>query len=445
MYKNNYKTHTRKLRQLKFLSKKLQQALTASNYFISTQVEGMIRRLKQLIAELQKFVPGVELRKVVGATAVVLGTTLSNGADAQTTFTTNVQNPFSLPSAPAYFSNAAVADFDNDGDKDFITGEFYGTFHYFQNTGTATAPSFAAPVLNPFGLTNTADTAYHTISVADLDNDGDKDLMVGSYLGNHMYYQNVGTASAPTFTAPVANPFGLVGVYYLSAPTFVDFDTDGDWDIVTGEYASNLQFFQNTGTASAPAFASPVQNMGGVTATGTIVAHPTFGDLDSDGDMDLMVGDRSGKTIYFQNTGTASAPAFGAAQTNPFGLTNVTKVSMPSFVNLDGDSDLDMLITDYDGNFNYFQNVTTPLGLNPIHVKSNMLVVYPNPASEYISVKGSGSEFVASVEISDITGRVVLEQNGNKPVYVKDLAEGIYNVKITHENGSFEVKRFEKQ
>jgi hypothetical protein len=445
MYKNNYKTHTRKLRQLKFLSKKLQQVMAAPNHFLSAGIEGMIRKIKNLIAELQGFVAGAELRKVVGATAVVLGFTLSQGTNAQTTFTTNVQNPFGLTGGTEYFSNAAVADFDNDGDKDFITGEWYGRFYYFQNTGTVSAPNFAAPVMNPFGLTNTADTAYHTITVADLDNDGDKDLMVGSYIGAHMYYQNVGTATAPSFTTPVANPFGLADVYYLSAPTFVDYDNDGDWDVVTGEYPSNLQFFQNTGTASLPAFASPVQNMGGITATGTIVAHPTFGDLDNDGDLDLMVGDKAGKTFYYQSTGTAAVPAFAAPLTNPYGLTTVTKVSMPKFVNFDNDSDLDLLIADYDGNFNYFQNVTTPTGLNPVHVKSNVLVVYPNPATDFISVKGQASEFIASVEVMDVTGRVVASQKGNKPVNVKDLAAGMYTVKITSESGTFEMTQIQKQ
>lgn len=57
-------------------------------------------------------------------------------------------NPFGLSS----LSN--LADIDHDGDLDVFAGDFSGNTRFFKNTGTATNPTFAAPVNNPFGLAN---------------------------------------------------------------------------------------------------------------------------------------------------------------------------------------------------------------------------------------------------------------------------------------------------
>lgn len=442
MNKNSYKTHTRKLRQLKFLSKKLQKALSANSY--SGTLEDLIRKVKRMVMELQQFIAGAELRKAVGAAALVLGFSIGQNTDAQTTFTANVQNPFSLNGASSYFSNPAVADLDNDGDKDFVTGSWYGDFYYFQNNGTSAAPSFAMPVINPFGLAKTADTSYHFVAIADLDNDGDKDLMIGSFMGDLLYYQNTGSATVPAFGAPQMNPFGLTSVYYAAAPAFADYDNDGDQDLIVGEYYGNLQFFQNTGTASAPAFAAPVMNLGGFTATNTF-AHPAMADLDGDGDLDLLVGEKNGAVQYYQNTGTASTPAFAPAQANPFGLAAVYKVAMPTFLNIDNDSDWDVMDVDYYGNFNYFQNVTAPLGIHNAQAETSFLTVYPNPTAEFISVKGNGSETVAMIEVIDVKGCLVASQTGNAAMNVKDLAAGVYTVKITDEKGNVEMKQIQKQ
>lgn len=439
--KNNYTSHKRKLRQLKSLSKRLKSLLHDAS--VSSEIEGLIRKVKRLVNELQNVFATWQLKKVLGPACLFIGLSFSNNSSAQVTFAPVVQNPFGLPSASAYFSNAAVADFDNDGDKDFITGEFYGDFYYFQNTGTASAPAFAAPLLNSNGLAKTTDTSYHFVSVADLDNDGDMDLMTGHLLGALMYYQNTGTATAPTFTTPVQNPFGLSSVYFFAAPTFVDYDNDGDMDLVVGEYNGNLQYFQNTGTASAPAFAAPVQNPGGITAT-TTFAHPNFADLDNDGDLDLIVGEKFGAHRYFQNTGTASVPVWGPIQTNPFGLTSVPDASIPSFVNFDNDGDWDLLTTDYYGNFNYFQNTTTPLSVKNLSGQTE-LVLYPNPATETVYLKGREVLNVASVEVFDLNGRMVISQEGSQAINVKELAEGVYTAKIVHVNGGFEVTKFTKK
>ncbi len=94
--------------------------------------------------------------------------------------------------------------------------------------------------------------------------------------------------------------------------------------------------------AVTPKFVSPF-NPFGLTDVGTR-SRPALADLDDDGDLDALIGGNSGDTIFFENTGTATAPAFAAPQTNPSGLADGVSRSSPAFADLDGDGDLDALI-----------------------------------------------------------------------------------------------------
>ena len=89
----------------------------------------------------------------------------------------------------------------------------------------------------------------------DLDDDGLLDLVVGvgdgpleePDSGKLVYYRNVGTQSRPSFEkVDVESPFEGLGVGENSAPTFADVDGDGDEDLVVGDKRGRLSYFQNT-------------------------------------------------------------------------------------------------------------------------------------------------------------------------------------------------------
>jgi len=282
-------------------------------------------------------------------------------------FAAPVADPFgiALPTT-SYYMLPAFADIDGDGDLDLFAGEvdlYGGTMYFLRNTGTPTSPAFAAPTSNPFGITGVG--PIPAASFGDLDDDGDPDFVLSytDVLGmraNVLYYQNTGSATSPAFASPVTNPFGIAAITSGPAalPALADMDGDADMDLFAGLYAGEMYYYQNTGSVTAPAFAAPVLDPFGFTARREI-AVPAVTDLDLDGDRDLLVGEYYANLTYFQNTGSATAPAFASPSTNPFGLTAASSdYAFPAFADIDADGDADLFVAEGGGAIQFFENTT---------------------------------------------------------------------------------------
>ena len=146
-------------------------------------------------------------------------------------------------------------------------------------------------------------------ALADLDGDGDIDMLVGAGNGLTYAYKNTGDATAPTWVANGAWDVPSVG--YQSSPAIGDLDGDGDPDLMIGEYGGGVYAFENTGTKYSPVWTAKAAWNIPDTALG-LYAKPTLADLDGDGDLDLMVGDSGGISYAFRNDGTTAAPIWVA-------------------------------------------------------------------------------------------------------------------------------------
>jgi hypothetical protein len=430
--------YSRKRRQLSVLANRLQFLLSNYKEEVRLEIENLILKIKRLINDLALVVSKPSLAKALGATAFIFGISFTNQSSAQN-FATPQTNPFNLVNT-YQLAAPTFADLDNDGDMDLIAGEYYGALKYFKNVGTNTNPSFAAPITNPFGLDSTYFLAFPTF--VDLDNDGDLDLLVGQSGGDFAYFQNTGTASSPQFDTAQINPFGLDSISYFSIPTFADLDGDGDLDLLAGEYYGALKYFKNIGTATAPQFAAQQSNPFGLTSTYYIAA-PDFADIDGDGDLDLFVGEYYGAIQYFKNIGTSSNPQFDTPQKNPFGLTSVNKYGFPAFVDLDGDGDSDLMVGESNGSFQYFKNISTSIGILELDNSDN-LNIYPNPVNNILFI--DSKEQFDKVEIFNTLGELikVVNSSDNK-ISVSDLSPGIYTIAISSDNGFYTVKRLVKE
>ncbi len=144
----------------------------------------------------------------------------------------------------------------------------------------------------------------------DWDSDGDYDLLLGSYEGGHLYRQmNEGTNAAPKFTGkniPVMagdKPFELAAK--MTAPRLVDWDGDGDMDLIAGSFGDSygpngtgggVYLSRNNGSVGKPAFAALETLIAPSPKGHAAPTRPDAGlyvdavDYDGDGDLDLVVG-----------------------------------------------------------------------------------------------------------------------------------------------------------
>jgi hypothetical protein len=283
-----------------------------------------------------------------------------------------------------------VDDWNGDGLVDLIVGEQSGHVFWWPNVGTKTQPDFR------FGKFIWADGAPldagqgATPKVVDWNGDGVKDLLVGTHWNRIVFYRNVGTDRDRRLVyegpltidgqplelpiAPLAR--GQAAIFkrdYYPVIDTVDWDGDGDLDLLAGGYITGLIFlFENLGAA---ADGTPrLQLRGPLEADEKLLnvrywcAAPCTADLDGDGDLDLLSGrhpmyargeqasEDVGFLVFYENVGTAQKPGL-ASRALPFeGIPPGTRLTSPRLADWDADGDLDLVVASSQ-NVYLFENI----------------------------------------------------------------------------------------
>ncbi|RNE88520.1 FG-GAP-like repeat-containing protein, partial [Marichromatium sp. AB31] len=266
-------------------------------------------------------------------------------------------NPLGLDDVGASAS-PTFADIDADGDLDVFVGNDSGDLLFFENTGGASNPDFSSASTNPFGLSNVDN--YTAPSLADLDGDGDLDLVVGNWRGDLLFFENTGTASEAAFAPPTTNPFNLPSTgMLLATPVLTDLNDDGRIDAFVSYYNGKFMYFQNTGSPTQPDFVTfdspslPFMDLW---------VYPALADIDGDDLFELLVGNSDGDIFLFENIGSVTAPSFDFTVMNPYGLSDMGLQISPALADLDADGDLDALVGNSDGDLLLLLNGETSGG-----------------------------------------------------------------------------------
>lgn len=350
--------------------------------------------------------------------AVVENLTYANGSDTPTeerTLTVRVKDADGAPLDDFQFAPASgslndnspaprttFADIDGDGDLDAVVGDRFGALNYYENTGSGFA--LRTGQANPFvGL---GSGSYSSVAFADLDADGDLDAWYLSTAGNK-YLRNDGTVSAPDFVEALGaeNPFAGISMNNGTA-ALVDFDGDGDSDlVVTGDFSGQILYYENTGTAAVAVFVDRGSGFFDGLATYAGDFRFSLGDIDSDGDLDLVYA-HAADILVFENTGDGTAPVWTAVDSLPSGLDAWGLA--PTLADMDDDGDVDLVVRDtLGGTGAYYENETVP---------TPTVTVIVTAENDAVRATGAPASLTVTEDLTgplDLSGMTIFDPDGD--------------------------------
>jgi hypothetical protein len=295
-------------------------------------------------------------------------------------------------------STVTLFDFDNQNGIDVLLGDVSSTTVKRLINGDFSSNFKSSRIVKydrvypPDSLNRNIMPTFPSTYIQDFNNDGKKDLILtvnttidtNSLNANNVrLFLNTGTLGNPNFEYLKSDflqdeilDFGMDAL-----PTFFDYNNDGLMDIVVGNTSyyddslktdGRLALLKNVGAHNNPKFDLIDRNYLQIDTLqlidrgrgATQRLSTAFGDLDADGDQDLIIGDFEGKLHYFENIATPGAEADFRLVEKNYQKIELTENANPRIIDLDKDGKVDLVVGSKFGNLNFFRNRGT--NVNPI-------------------------------------------------------------------------------
>lgn len=304
----------------------------------------------------------------------------------------------------------SVIDYNNDGLKDLLIGN-YGYFNnsnpssqlaLLRNIGSQTEPNFEV-IDRDFGNLSTIalDTVINETvkglfpTLADLDNDGDVDMILGDNNGKIHYFKNTASEDQEAVFELENVNFFSIDIGQHSAPFLYDLNGDDLYDLIIGQVDGTLSYSENTGTAESPVFNSLVEDLGGVSVNNNESLYGFSAPFvyEQDGEINFLIGSESGRVYHYKSVDNNLSENFELISDNFQGI-NEGKNTAVLFEDFTNDGKKDLFLGMQTGGLFYFVNdsIATNTYAN---TKKIDLEIYPNPTNQYITFKSDGESLIS--------------------------------------------------
>jgi hypothetical protein len=355
-------------------------------------------------------------------------------------------------------THPAFADVNGDGLIDLVVGNFgyflppapgtgngqnNASLYLFLNVGTASEPAFELSDPNWLNLAAKAPQDFDFAPVfADMDNDNDLDMLVGSNLGAAYYYRNEGVPGGPMLLEEDPNPMWIsMDVGIASVIAIKDVDQDGLKDLILGERNGNLNWFKNKGSVFEPLFTAlpDLEKLGGVDTD------PPFSSIGNSAPVTLLTpegelllcGTSDGMIEAYSGLTASNTPI--PKLSDKWGGVDDGARMHPAFADIDEDGILEMVCGNQRGGLTLYKTqlvdctVSEKSPLKP----SLQLRIMPNPATDWVRVQWpdawAGGE--KQWRLVNALGQILRSGNdaaGALYLSLENLPTGLYFVEVQH-------------
>ena len=326
--------------------------------------------------------------------------------------------------------------------------EHTGKIALYQDIGTEGHPEFTFITDDLAGL-STLEKKGLVPSFADLDDDGDMDMIFGYEDGKIALYENIAGAGQQMEFQQVTLNFENIDAGDYSTPQLFDLDKDGTIDLIIGERKGNINFYKGSPGDQWMEFTLVTDSLGKINVTdpnlyldGYSVPH-FF--RDKSGNTLLLVGSRQGEIYFYTGIDNNLSGSFSISDTlgEYLGLpglkTDRGYLTSAMVRDLDGDGTPEMLAGNFSGGLEYLSMAAPPQvsGTGEGNVAGEGFRLFPNPAQRQVSVvlNSDCDGYLDRIRLMDIRGNVVLDEAPSgvrgATLDISGISSGMYIISIT--------------
>ena len=344
----------------------------------------------------------------------------------------------------------AIIDYNNDGLKDLIIGNYA----YFNNSnpssqialliniGSETEPNFEV-VDRDFGGLGTIplDTILNQSvkgifpTVADLDNDGDIDLIIGDSNGKLHFFKNIAESDHEIeFELQNVNFFNIdIGQH--ATPFLFDMNGDNLFDLIIGQLDGTISYIENSGSTYEPIFDTIIEDFGGISVNNdeSLYGFSTPYIYKEENEINILIGSESGQIYHYRSINNDLSLNFELLSDNFQGLAQGKNTALV-YEDFTNDGKRDLFLGMQTGGLFYFVNDSTAIDIE-INKENNELAIYPNPANNFINVE---TNIKSQILIYSSIGQLVLNKKiyGTSTLDISYLSKGYYLLNINQQDYS---------